>query len=243
MQTEPSNPPRLRQAVRKNAQALYSHAASSPRLRTLAAPLVNLRPVQRMIGGFQRRMGADDVLEILGALDASPARCWVAGGWAVDALLNEQTREHVDLDLVLDFADEGPARAALEELGFRRTGSKSHELVRDALMPRRVFMRDDGGRMVDLHPVDLQTWPWSWLERLQLEGQLFFGIDPADAFAEGNISGRPVPCLSAELQVASRQGYELSDADRHDVTTLCSRFDLTLPPDLEARSRLSESRL
>lgn len=239
----PPNSSKLRHAARKNVHALYSRAASSPSLRTIAAPLVNLRAVQRMIGGFQRRMGADDVFEILDALDASRARCWVAGGWAVDAVLTEQTREHVDLDLVLDFADEGPARAALEELGFQRTGSKSSEWVRDALMPRRVFMRDDGGRMVDLHPVDLQAWPWSWLERLQREGQLSFGIDPDDAFAEGNIAGRPVPCLSAELQVASRQGYELSDADRHDVTRLCARFDLALPPDLDAQSHLSESRL
>jgi lincosamide nucleotidyltransferase A/C/D/E len=169
-------------------------------------------------------------------------RYWVAGGWGADALLAEQTREHVDLDLVLDFVDEGPARAALEGIGFRQTGSKRRDVVRDALMPRRVFMRDDGGRMVDFHPVDLETWPWSWLETFQPEAELSAGIDPDGAFAEGDIGGRPVPCLSAGLQVASRHAYELSDADRQDVTRLCARFDLTLPPDLDARSRLSESR-
>jgi lincosamide nucleotidyltransferase A/C/D/E len=239
-----SNSSRLRQAVRKNAQALYSRASSSTRLRNLygraanspVAPLLT-RPVQRMTGRFQRRMGVDDVLEVLGALDASQVRYLVAGGWAADALLGEQTREHVDLDLVLDFADEGPACAALEEIGLRRTGSKSREFVRDALMPRRVFLRDDDGRMVDLHPVDLETWPGSWLESSQN-----LGIDPADAFSEGDIAGRPVPCLSAALQVASRDVYELSEADRQDVARLCAHFELTLPPDLDPRSRLSESR-
>ncbi|MEK6251708.1 MAG: amino acid transporter [Actinomycetota bacterium] len=176
-------------------------------------------------------MHAADVLEILGALDASQVRTWrVAGGWAVDALLTEQTREHVDLDLLLDSADEGRAQAALEELGLRRTRNKRSDFVPDALMPRRIFMRDDWGRMVDLHPVDLHTWPGSWFERLQREAQLSFAIDPADAFAEGSIAGRSVPCLSAGLQVASRQVYEPSDADRQDVTRLCARFDLPCRP-------------
>lgn len=220
----------LRHAARENAHALYSWAARSP-----AAPLLDLRAVQRIRRRFQTRLPAADVLEILDALDASQVRAWwVAGGWGVDALLSEQTREHVDLDLLLGFADEGPARAALEELGLQRIGKKRDEFFPGALMPRRIYMRDDQGRIVDLHGVDLHTWPGSWFETLQREGRLSFAVDPADAFAEGSIAGRSVPCLSAELQVASHQVYDPSEADRQDLTRLCARFDLPLPPDLEA---------
>jgi len=228
---QPSSSSKLRHATRENAHVLYSWAASSP-----AAPLLDLRVVQRIRQRFQRRLPANDVLEILDALVASQVRAfWVAGGWGVDALLTEQTREHVDLDLVLDFADEGRAQAALEGLGLQRIGKIRDEFVPGALMPRRIFMRDGRGRMVDLHPVDLQTWPGSWFERLQREGRLSFAIDPADACTEGSIADRPVRCLSAELQVASRQVYELSDADCQDVIRLCARFDVPLPPDLEAQ--------
>lgn len=241
---QPSKMSKLRHAARKHGHALYSWAASSPRGRALydwaasspAAPLLDLRVVQRMIRRFQRGMHAADLIEIFAALDASQVRAWwAAGGWGVDALLSEQTREHVDLDLLLDFADEGPAQAALEELGFRRISMKRSEFVDDSLMPRRWVMRDGPGRVVDLHGVDLRTWPGSWFEKLQREARLAYAIDPTDAFAEGSIAGRSVPCLSAGLQVASRQVHEPSEADRQDVTRLCARFDLPLPPDFEVR--------
>jgi lincosamide nucleotidyltransferase A/C/D/E len=179
-------------------------------------------------------MHAADVLEILAALDASQVRAWVVGGWGVDALLAEQTREHADLDLLLDLTEEEPAQAAFEDLGFRWIRNKRTDFIPDALMPRRIFMRDDSGRMLDLHGVDLRTWPGSWFEKLQREARLSLAIDPADAFAEGRIAGRRVPCLSPGLQVASCQAYELGEDDRRDMSRLCARFDLPLPAYLEA---------
>ena len=47
-------------------------------------------------------MSADSAAAILAALDARDAEVWVGGGWGVDALLGEQTREHSDLDLWLN---------------------------------------------------------------------------------------------------------------------------------------------
>jgi lincosamide nucleotidyltransferase A/C/D/E len=179
-------------------------------------------------------MYAADVLEILAALDSSQVRAWVVGGWGVDALLAEQTREHADLDLLLDLTEEEPARAALEELGFRWIRNKRTDFIPDALMPRRIFMRDDSGRMVDLHGVDLRTWPGSWFEKLQREGRLSLAIDPADAFAEGRIAGRRASCLSPILQVASCQAYDPSQDDLQGMSRLCARFDLPLPAYLEA---------
>jgi lincosamide nucleotidyltransferase A/C/D/E len=228
--------------ARRNAQAVYFRVSTSPRCRRLyfrlvrssAAALLELRPVRLVKGRFQRRMQAADVLEILDGLQAAQVRVWVVGGWAVDALLGEQTREHVDLDLLLDFADEARGQAVLEDLGFWRIGKIERDFVPDGLMPRRIPMRDDWARMVELHAADLQTWPRGWFEKLEREGRLSYAIDPADAFAEGMIDGRTVRCLSPGLQVASRQVYDPTEADQQDVARLCARFDLPLPSDLEA---------
>jgi lincosamide nucleotidyltransferase A/C/D/E len=46
-------------------------------------------------------MTAADVVEILGWLRAASADVWLDGGWGVDALVGEQTREHKDLDLIV----------------------------------------------------------------------------------------------------------------------------------------------
>ena len=50
-------------------------------------------------------MDAHRVIAVMTALRDSGARCWVAGGWAVDALARHQTRPHADLDIAVDAAD------------------------------------------------------------------------------------------------------------------------------------------
>jgi lincosamide nucleotidyltransferase A/C/D/E len=46
-------------------------------------------------------MNRDDVLDVLGRLDAAHIESWVDGGWGVDALLGEETRTPDDLDLAI----------------------------------------------------------------------------------------------------------------------------------------------
>jgi lincosamide nucleotidyltransferase A/C/D/E len=197
-------------------------------LRTPAAPVLRLPPVERLRRRLHRVMDCPDVLEVLAALDHAALRCWLAGGWGVDALLGEQTREHADLDILLDFAEEERAAAALGTVGFRAV-LKHPEFHEGALMPKSLVLRDRLGRTVDMHGVDLVTWPASWFEHLRREGRLRFEIDPEDAFAEGAVCGRSVACLSAGLQVASRQVYTPTEVDQRDVVLLCSRFNLAPP--------------
>jgi lincosamide nucleotidyltransferase A/C/D/E len=65
-------------------------------------------------------MTAEDALEILGWLSAADVDVWLLGGWGVDALVGEQTRDHKDLDLMV--RDEHVSRMSdvLNEHGFRR---------------------------------------------------------------------------------------------------------------------------
>jgi Aminoglycoside-2''-adenylyltransferase len=64
-------------------------------------------------------MTAEDAVEIVGWLSASDVDVWLLGGWGVDALVGEQTRDHKDLDLMV--RDEHVSRMSdvLNEHGFR----------------------------------------------------------------------------------------------------------------------------
>ena len=65
-------------------------------------------------------MTAESALSVITALDSHGVRACVGGGWAVDALLGEQTREHSDLDLWLPAADLDPLIVAFSGVGIDR---------------------------------------------------------------------------------------------------------------------------
>jgi lincosamide nucleotidyltransferase A/C/D/E len=210
---------RSKESALRAARAVYGRIERSP-----AAPVLRTRVVQQTRRRLQTRMHATDVLEVLDGLEAFGLDVWVAGGWGVDALLGAQTRQHDDLDLIVDRAREADAQAALETLGFRPIRA---EFFHGALMPKQIIMRDRAGRIVDLHGVDARTWPGSWRELLA--GRSAVPFDPAKPFVAGTIEGRPVECLSPELQLASRQVYEVTDSAAADATALCARFHLAEP--------------
>jgi hypothetical protein len=47
-------------------------------------------------------MDAANLLRVVGHLEAEGIDVWLDGGWGVDALLGQETREHDDLDLVAE---------------------------------------------------------------------------------------------------------------------------------------------
>lgn len=212
---------RPKESALRAARAVYGRIERSP-----AAPVLRTRVVEQTRRRLQTRIGATEVLEVLDGLEASGLDVRVAGGWGVDALLGAQTRQHDDLDLIVDLAREGDALAALETLGFRRVRA---EFFQGALMPKQTIMRDRAGRIVDLHGVDVRTWPGSWREHLESAGRSAVPFDPAKPFVAGRIEGRPVECLSPELQLASRQVYALTDSAAADARALCARFHLPEP--------------
>jgi len=88
------------------------------------------------------------VLSVLDALQAKGLRVWLDGGWGVDALLEEETRTHQDVDLVVELEALSDVMDTLGGLGF--------DLVEDDV-PTRAVMRATDGRQVDLHPVSFAT--------------------------------------------------------------------------------------
>jgi lincosamide nucleotidyltransferase A/C/D/E len=157
-------------------------------------------------------MTADDVLAIVTRL--ANVDVWIGGGWGIDALLGEQTRQHRDLDLMHRKPQEPAVVAALAAAGYVETLD---------WRPVRFVVTDPDGREIDLHPLDFAE-----------DGsavQAAFGPNrpfayPASCFVTGTILGRTVPCLSAEQQVYFHQGYEPSDRDRHDMARLRHTFGI-----------------
>ena len=159
-----------------------------------------------------------DVLEVLLWLGEGEVAVWLKGGWGVDALVGEQTRDHKDLDLIVRDDDVSRMSDVLYPHGFRLSRGVQGGFV----------LRDERGRIVDAHPV-----------RFDGRGNGHFeSVDrgpfdhPAAAFAAaGSIAGRRVTCLSAEAQMTDHAwGYTPGDTDFHDMRLLTAQLGTVLLP-------------
>jgi lincosamide nucleotidyltransferase A/C/D/E len=138
----------------------------------------------------------------------------------VDALLGHETREHDDLDLVAELRDSDRIIELLHGLGY--------DLVSGG-PPKSFAMVDRLGRQVDVHPVTFDAEGGGVYE--MEEGRQW--VYPADGFSgRGSVAGRPVRCLSAEVQVLVHAGYELTEKDYRELYLLRERFGVDLPGDL-----------
>ncbi len=164
-------------------------------------------------------MEASTVVRLLDELESHGIEVWVDGGWAVDALLEEQTRPHNDLDVVIPHTQRELFNEVVASRGFQvdvfHTGF-NWELV------------DPDGDRIDVHLVDLTA------TRLDRYGIPVYGpggleYEVGCFSGDGTIAGRLVRCLNAEILVRYHTGYELADSDYHDVHALHERFDVPLP--------------
>src|SRR5262245_35013751 len=140
------------------------------------------------------------------------------GGWGVDALRREQTREHHDLD-VLILAEDLPALASLfYDHGFAIQHvweAESRPLdVGGTTWPTAFVAGTEAGVELDVHVIELNAGvaiplchvPWP--------------LDAESLAASGVISGRPVDCVSAPTQLAMHRGYELQESHQRDLGLL-----------------------
>jgi lincosamide nucleotidyltransferase A/C/D/E len=167
----------------------------------------------------QAPMSAARAAAILGELEARGIVVWLEGGWGIDALLEQETREHDDLDVIVSLDQVEAIETALRELGFETKRGEA---------PLSFEVVDGHGRQVDVHPVSfLPSGEGLYL----MEG----GRDwtyPAHSFAgTGEIAGRPMRCLTPDIAlVCHSTGYALDAVHQRDVEALCERFSLPLPP-------------
>ena len=163
-------------------------------------------------------MSAEQVQAVYELLDRGDVRCWVMGGWGVDALLGRVTREHKDLDLLLLISDLPRYAEIVRDHGFARKleWSENQPIDVDAVHFDSAFVdAHPDGREIDVHVIDIDpegavvqfhTYPWP-LPRYAVSGL-------------GTIEGVAVRCVSRAAQIAMHSGYELPEKHRQDVDLL-----------------------
>jgi len=160
-------------------------------------------------------MEAKDVIDLLDFLEQSELEIYVDGGWAVDALLREQTRRHDDLDIVVPHRQVPLLRRLMEELGF-------HERPQADSWECNFVLIDAVGRRLDVHSYTLDA------AGNNVSGVAYIGDQLTGT---GVIGGRPVRCIDPAWLVKFHTGYEVDKTDHHDVRRLCERFGLPIPAD------------
>jgi lincosamide nucleotidyltransferase A/C/D/E len=152
----------------------------------------------------QHDMSADDVVAIVDQLEEAGVSVWLDGGWGVDALAGEQTREHDDLDLVVLLDEVHAVERRPAELGYERSGGGP---------PMSIESVDADGRQVDIHPIAPDG---AYVGR---DGSIWhYRLDGLRG--AGSVAGRRVRCLTVGLQLESHAGYELDADDLHDISLL-----------------------
>ncbi|MBL7259005.1 aminoglycoside nucleotidyltransferase [Actinoplanes sp. LDG1-01] len=156
-------------------------------------------------------MGASDVVEVVRGVGVEVC---LSGGWAVDALLGEQTRKHDDLDLWLPAVDLHRAFQGLTRLGIDRIFPWPGD------RPWNFVLHDGARRRLDLH-----------LYETRADGRIHYGSAvqgesfPAAALdGRGTVGGVPVRCEAVEWSLKWHSGYPPRDKDRHDMRLLRERF-------------------
>lgn len=163
-------------------------------------------------------MPADEVIAFVQLLHQHNIDVILDGGWGVDALLNEQTRPHNDLDIALLHKDVPQARALLEARGYK-------EVPRDDSWECNFVLGDDLGHEIDFHSCTFDE-----------AGNNVFGVKyPLDSWSgSGTINGFPVKCIEPHWMVKFHTGYKLDENDYRDVKALCRRFGLEIPAEYDA---------
>lgn len=166
-------------------------------------------------------MRAESAVDLLRLFESAGIVVWLDGGWAVDAVLGEQTRSHKDLDIILQSMDLPLLRKILGAKGFReKEGGTESNFV----------LADSSGLEVDVHAIVFDK-SGNGVYRMQNGENWIF---PAAGFAgRGEILGTGVRCLSPEVQVLCHaHGYVPKEKDLRDMELLESRFGVDLPTHL-----------
>jgi lincosamide nucleotidyltransferase A/C/D/E len=159
-----------------------------------------------------------DALEIITFAEESGINIWLDGGWGVDALLEEETRLHNDIDLFVEEDNREKFIEILKEKDFV-------EVTESYTTASHTVWQDTKGRIIDLHIFELNEQGHIVFEGEAYPPEVFSGI--------GKIGDKVVRCINAENQVLFHLGYEHDENDVHDVKLLCERFNIPVPSEYQ----------
>ena len=160
-------------------------------------------------------MKANDVVDLYRKLKDADVRVWVDGGWCVDALLGEHTREHSDLDLAVDCDHADNLIQVLAQPGFSR--DESHD---DS--DWNFVLSDLCSRRIDVHVFHFDR-----------SGRHVYGVAYLREALSGVgvIAGQSVECIAPEWIYRFKTSYQPAEKDLADIRGLCAKFGFPVPQD------------
>ena len=179
------------------------------------------RSVGRTNERMKPEMSAEALVDLLQSFESAGIEVWLDGGWAVDAVLGEQTRSHEDVDIIMRVSDLPKLREVLGKKGFE---------VQDGGTESNFVLADRSGLEVDVHAIVFDQ-DGNGVYRMENGSNWIF---PAGGFSgRGVVQGAGVRCLSPETQVLCHaHGYVPVEKDLRDMELLQARFGVELPPHL-----------
>lgn len=160
-----------------------------------------------------KEMTSKDVIDFYTKAESLGLRLWIDGGWAVDALLGEQTRPHKDLDIAINNDDFLKLLKMLDADGYkeaRKDGEWNYVLV------------DDKGHEIDVH-VFITDANGNVIDGIKYPTESLTGI--------GVIDGHSVRCISPKymVQFMVPWAYKHKDEYTKDLKSLCDKFGIDYP--------------
>lgn len=149
-------------------------------------------------------MKAQDAAELISFLQTNGVELYVDGGWAVDAVLGQQTRDHSDLDIAIPERDAPRLRELMSTLGYR-------ELPRYDAWECNFVLTDALRRQFDVHSYTLDE------ARNNIHGVPY---SQEQLTGKGVINGCMVCCVPPEWLVKLHTGYEPDENDYRDVKAI-----------------------
>lgn len=158
---------------------------------------------------MEKVMTADVLLNIYDSLGKIGIPIWIDGGWAKDALIGHQTREHRDLDLAVEKKNLPKLINYFISLGYS-------EIFRPEEYKWDIVLGDNHG-----HEIDIHTFVFD--DNGQIIDKPYWDAYAPDALSGiGHIGGTEVRCVSIEhlLKTLDENKRELREKDRHDLSFL-----------------------
>lgn len=172
-----------------------------------------------------KTMTAEKLLQIHSDLKKLGVEIILDGGWGTDALLGVKTRDHKDIDFMIEKKDVEKVRDYFSSNGYETSGDENTWWH---------FILENEDSVIDIHVIEMDE-----------SGRGIYGpkennaLFPADCFeGKGEINGVEVRCLTAEYRVLcltvdygviTRTGYKLKDTDYKDIAALCKKFKIEIP--------------
>ena len=158
-------------------------------------------------------MKPEDVIELYELLVKNNIHVWIDGGWCVDALLGEQTRQHPDLDIAIRRSDVEKANELLKDIGYFNKPTPDDK-------EWNYVMENPDELLVDIHVFEFDK-----------SGKNIYGVKyPKDSLTgTGYINGKLVRCISPEWMLKFKTSYKPEKKDINDVKALSKKFGLEVP--------------